>query len=303
MKKSQKRDITQEEAPIPEEVGAVQSDCDQETTDGHLKSGLSTEVLENQNQKLMEAYTTIKQKEYHLNVANQRMEQLIAKLEAKNEELRSFAHLVAHDLKSPLNVVFLAVEMACVSDAASDEEMKENLEMIRSSAEHMKSTINHYLEYAVASVHEDRKENVDMKNMIDRTLDFLNPLEDVELTVGNMPVVYYDPVPLEKVVVNLVDNALKYNQKPRRKVTIDCQEHKHHFEISIADNGHGIPADESKDIFDPYRSIGKGRSKGQGTGLGLSLVKKIVERNKGKIWLESTMGEGTTFYFTIPKPS
>ena len=277
-----------------ESVGAT--DCEPTV---NASNNTPMETLELQNKQLMEAYQTIKQHEHHLNLANQKMEKLIKDLQTKNDELRSFAHLVSHDLKSPLNVVFLAVEMAKLAEEPLEEGMQENLEMIYSSADHMKTTIDTYLDYAVSSVHDDRREPLNLNKLVSKTLEYLEPVDNISVQIEEMPIVNYDPVPFEKLLINLVDNALKHNDKQQCKIRIASVEKENHVLISVADNGPGISDEDQQHIFDPYLSIGKG--KGNSTGLGLSLVKKIVERNKGEIWLESSMGKGTTFYFTIPK--
>ena len=125
----------------------------------------------------------------------------------------------------------------------------------------------------------------------------------VKAEIGDLPPICFDRVAIKQVFQNLITNAIKYNDKDEISIVFDAKKNQEGDKviISVADNGPGIPEKYFTKIFDPYKTLGLKSNSESGTGLGLPLVKKIVERNNGKIWLDSEVGQGTTFYFSIPE--
>ncbi len=251
--------------------------------------------------ELLEAYETIREKENKLENTNKRLKKFVKQLQEKNNELKDFAHVVSHDLKSPLNVIFMASEM--LSSYYQDdlgEDAEEITEMMISSAKNMKDLINEYLNYATASAQEDRGEDIDLNEMVKDVISIISIPDHAEIKVGELHKVFFDKIALQQVIQNFLTNAMKYGDKPQVKIQIDSEQDDKFTILKVSDNGPGIPESHHEDIFRLYRTLGdKGKAK-KGTGLGLPLIKRIAERNHGKVWLESEMSKGTTFYFAIP---
>ncbi|WP_020528299.1 sensor histidine kinase [Flexithrix dorotheae] len=259
--------------------------------------------LKRKNQKLQEAYETIKNNEKSLAAANAKLQAMVIQMEEKNEELRNFAHVVSHDLKSPLNVVFTAGEM--INSFYKDdltEETAEMFDMILRAGKNMKKLINDYLDYATSSAHEDVQEEIDLNELTKEVIELISSPKKVEFKVEDLPSVSYDKVAMQQVLTNLITNGIKYCDKELVKINISAEENAKGVIVKIADNGPGIDKQYHEDIFNLYRTVGKKlNSVEKGTGLGLPLVKKIAQRNRGKVWLESEIGKGSTFFFLVWK--
>jgi len=124
------------------------------------------------------------------------------------------------------------------------------------------------------------------------------PKNVVVKTAGELPTILADRTKMHQLFQNFLSNAVVNIDKPEGEVVIGFEEHKKHWEFSIADNGVGIPEEYHEKIFQIFQSIG---NKERSTGIGLSIVKKIIDRYKGKVWLTSEIGKGTTFFFTLKK--
>ena len=277
----------------------------QKVSDEDVK-GWRKHILEEKNEakslvELLEAYETIREKENTLENTNRKLKKYVRQLQEKNNELKDFAHVVSHDLKSPLNVIFMASEMlsAYYKDDMG-EEAEEIIEMMLSSAQNMKTLINDYLDYATASAQEDRGEKIDFNELVHDVASIISTPENVQIEIEDLHNVFFDKVALKQVVQNLLTNAIKYGDKPKTKIKLSTRVNDRFTVLKVSDNGPGIPKSHYEDVFRLYRTLGnKGQAK-KGTGLGLPLIKRIAERNNGKVWLDSEIGEGTTFYFAIP---
>ena len=125
--------------------------------------------------------------------------------------------------------------------------------------------------------------------------------KNVQIVIApGMPRVQYNPTQLTMVFRNLISNAMKFNNKPDPRITIDVKEEPEEYVFSVADNGIGIEKQYFDRIFMIFQRLQRSEHF-RGTGAGLTIVKKIVENHRGRIWLDSVLGQGTTFYFTIPK--
>lgn len=271
------------------------------------KDDVSSEKNEdNSLNELLHAYETIREKENQLEISNRKLKNYVTQLKSKNSELKNFARVVSHDLKSPLNVVFMASEMLnsfYIEDMG--EEATEMLDMIITASNNMKQLINDYLNYAAATAQEDKPEHIDLNAIVFDVEDSVNSPEqkEVQINFGELPNIYYDRFAIKQILQNLIDNAVTYNDKDEVKITVSAEKNKTHTIIKVEDNGPGIPESHFTDIFELYRTVGlKGVAK-KGTGVGLPLIKRIVERNHGKVWLDSTLNEGSSFYFSVPNES
>jgi len=164
----------------------------------------------------------------------------------------------------------------------------------------MQGLIDGILEYSrVGRVHE-QVETIDLEVLVRGVIDSLGIPPQIAVTIDdNLPVVTYEKTRIHQVFLNLIGNAVKYMDKPRGEVHIRCTQDGSFWKFSIQDNGPGIDARYFEKIFQIFQTLHP-RDQVESTGIGLSIVKRIVEMNGGQIWLESEVGKGSIFYFTIP---
>ncbi|SNZ01260.1 PAS domain-containing sensor histidine kinase [Flagellimonas pacifica] len=243
----------------------------------------------------------------HLDITEQKnlelqKEDLLKELEASNKGLQEYAHIVSHDLKSPLrSVSALATWLYDDYKDSLDENGRYNLKMMQEKIEGMDKLITGILKYS--TVNSDTLDNtsVDINEVIREIEEIIYIPENVKIkTKKKLPSIKADKTKIHQLFQNFLSNAVVNIDKKDGLVEIDCKENKTHWEFSIKDNGVGIPKEYHEKIFQIFQSIG---SNERSTGIGLSIVKKIIDRYHGKVWLESEIGEGTTFYFTLQKES
>ncbi|UCD50350.1 MAG: PAS domain S-box protein [Phycisphaerales bacterium] len=236
---------------------------------------------------------------YH---AQQGQERLLRRVAEINEELTHFAYVVSHDLKAPLRGIKLLTEWLCTDygDQLGDE-ARENLDLLQNRVDRMHNLIEGVLQYSrVGRIEEDRIE-VDLNALLPEVIDAIAPPEHVTITVeGTLPHIECEPTRISQVFQNLLTNAVKYMDKPVGEISVACTEEAGAWRFSITDNGPGIEARYFDRIFKIFQTL-RPRDEYESTGVGLTLVKKIVETYGGRIWVESEVGKGSTFFFTFPK--
>ena len=222
---------------------------------------------------------------------------------AKNAELESFVYTVAHDLKSPLSVIASCSES--LEKAINGEEgIRKQFRLITRSTDRMTEFISALLSLSRAGSWDDEQVYETPVEIVVKgifmDLRATHRGEEIHTHTSDLPIINLHPDATEHLFQNLVLNAYKYRASHRApEISIDCHEAEGEYLFSVRDNGVGIDPSERNRIFDIfYRISGTHAS---GTGLGLTIVKRIVERAGGKVWVESVLGEGSTFYFTIPK--
>jgi len=228
--------------------------------------------------------------------------QLLKDLEGVNEELRSFAYIVSHDLKAPLRGIRSLAEWIAedYADKLGDEG-KEQIALLLSRVERMHDLIDGVLQYSrVGRICEDRVE-VDLNKLLAEAVELVAPPEHIAIEVAaGLPTIHGEPTRLLQVFENLLSNAVKYMDKPEGRVWVTCEEDGDFWRLGVHDNGPGIDAKHFEKIFQIFQTV-HGRDDCDSTGVGLSLVKKIVEMYGGRVWVESEVGRGSTFYVTFPK--
>jgi signal transduction histidine kinase len=166
----------------------------------------------------------------------------------------------------------------------------------------MRELIRNLLNYSQLSKIEIVRKKVDVADIIHKTLQNLKTAIDAanaSITIENkVSTVYGDPTQLMQVLQNLLSNALKFTHAERPEIKISCVEENGHVKFSVSDNGIGIPGEDLNKIFEIFRRLNTPKEF-PGTGIGLAICKKIVDRHNGRIWPESKPGKGTTFYFTL----
>jgi PAS domain S-box-containing protein len=225
---------------------------------------------------------------------------LLKKLEKSNDDLQEYAHIVSHDLKSPLRSIDALVTWLREDNKDKlDEVSLQNMDHIQTTLEKMEQLISDVLEYSSVAADTDTKVDVDLDEMVDGLLHILYIPEHVNVQVkAKLPTVKGAKTKLQQLFQNLISNAVKFIDKEEGKVEITVKEFPKYYQFSVSDNGIGIEKQFHAKIFKIFHSLNKSK---ESTGVGLSIVKKIVELHGGDIWLESTPGEGTTFFFTLNK--
>lgn len=232
----------------------------------------------------------------------QRVQQRTAELEAANKELTSFAYIVSHDLKAPLRGISRLAHWLVEDYAdAFDEKGKDMVELLIGRVKRMDNLIDGILEYSRVGRIASKDEEVDLDRIVRDVIDSIAPPEHIWILIENeLPVIISDRIRIAQVFQNLLSNAVEYMDKPDGKITIGCVDEGSYWAFSVADNGPGIDPKYHEKIFQIFQTLTP-RDIRESTGIGLALVKKIVELYGGKIWVESTVGQGSAFYFTLPK--
>ncbi|MBT8284462.1 MAG: PAS domain S-box protein [Flavobacteriaceae bacterium] len=241
----------------------------------------------------------------HLDITTQKnlelqKEELLAELEESNKGLQEYAHIVSHDLKSPLrSISTLATWLHDDYIDLLDETGVYNLQMMQEKVEGMDKLIDGILKYSSIKSETLEKKPVDLNQVVNDIREIIFIPEHVSVIIMDpLPTLQADATKMHQLFQNLISNAVINIDKSEGIVSIGVTEKKDIWEFYVRDNGVGIPKEYHDKIFKIFQSIG---SEERSTGIGLSIVKKIVDLYQGEIWLNSKVGEGTTFYFTLNK--
>ncbi|PQJ77660.1 GAF domain-containing sensor histidine kinase [Polaribacter glomeratus] len=241
-----------------------------------------------------------KENEELLKAQEQKKEELLKDLSLQNEELNEYAHVVSHDLKAPLINIHTIVNWFIDDNKdALGESFFNPLNEVLFNVERMSFLIKGILDYSTIDRLESDERQIDLNIIIQEVLKTILVPATIKITVQeNLPSLHGNAWRFRQVFQNLIQNAVKYSDKEEGTIEIGVIEKKEHFEFFVKDNGIGIHSDYFEKIFKVFTKL---ESISSSSGIGLSIVKKIVTYYKGSIWLESKEGLGTTFYFTLPK--
>jgi len=243
-----------------------------------------------------------KQAEQALEKLNKNLEATVKELNRSNKELQNFAHIVSHDLKAPLRGIRTLASWISTDYADKlDKDGREKIDLLLNRVERMHNLIDGILQYSRIGRVKDEKIQVNLNELVPNIIDLIAPPESITVTVENeLPVIECEKTRIIQVFQNLLSNAVKYMDKPQGQIRIGCVEENGSWKFSVADNGPGIEEKHFEKIFQIFQTLAP-RDEVESTGVGLTLVKKIVEMYEGRIWVESKIGEGSTFFFTLPK--
>jgi len=236
--------------------------------------------------------------------AEEKQAQLLKQVEAANRELADFAHVVSHDLKAPLRPIDSLLKWL-VTDYSErfDPEGKEMVNLLLARVKRMHDLIDGILQYSRAGRALEQVMEVDLGTVVPEVIAALAPPDNVSISLdGTFPVVRASRIKIEQVFQNLLSNAIKYSDKPQGLIRVGSSEEGGYWKFWVIDNGPGIADKDQERVFQLFQTL-KPRDQSDSTGVGLAVVKKIVEAYGGKVWVESRLGEGSTFYFTLPKPT
>lgn len=230
----------------------------------------------------------------------QQKETLLKRLEKSNEDLQEYAHVVSHDLKSPLRSIYALVDWIREDNNDTfNDETKQNLTLINATLEKMDQLISDVLEYSSVSSEERAKDSISLNSVLEDIQQLLYIPKNFSIQVSNsLPFIYGNRARLQQLFQNLISNAIRHSNKKQGFVKVGSKDMGSHYEFFVQDNGIGIDEKHHRKIFKIFQSLHYNKAS---SGVGLSIVKKIVESYQGEIWLESTPNIGTTFYFTLKK--
>ena len=223
-------------------------------------------------------------------------------LEKVNDELRSFAYIVSHDLKAPLRAISSLVDWLDKDYRNHfDCQGVELLSLLKSRARRMHDLIEGILQFSrVGRIVEEKKET-DLQQLVNSVIEMLSPPNHIKVVqLNTLPILCVEPVHLAQVFQNLISNAIKFLDKEQGLIEIGCQEEEALWLFSVKDNGPGIEERFYDKVFQIFQTL-KPRDEFESTGIGLTIVKKIIENYGGTIWIDSKVGKETTFFFTLPK--
>ncbi len=224
-------------------------------------------------------------------------------LEQANRELTDFAYVVSHDLKAPLRgIASLAGWLSADYSGKIGPEGKAQLDLMVGRVMRMNALIDGILTYSRAGRLKEGRVEMNLARLVPNVIDLLAAPGNIRIEVTTpLPSVMIEPTKAQQVFQNLLSNAIKYMDKPQGLIRVSCESDGQDFwRFSIADNGPGIEEKYFERIFQLFQTLSP-RDEVEGTGVGLALVKRIVEMEGGRVWLQSTPGDGATFYFTLPK--
>lgn len=271
-----------------------------ETTESKRVELRIQEMLENEQQLTEELIVSNEQ----LTNTKDSLKKIINKLEISNRELEQFAYVASHDLQEPLRMVGSFTQLLEMRYKNKlDDDADDYIGFIVEGANRMKDLIDDLLAFSRLNTEAKEFELIKIGRSVNEVLSYLKPsIEEskAKITKDPLPSIMGDSSQIRQLLQNLIVNAIKFQNDEPPRIHISAQDTKNEWKIDVSDNGIGIRPEHQKIIFDVFKRLHT-REEYPGTGIGLAICKRIVERHGGQIWVESEEGKGSTFYFTIPK--
>jgi len=256
------------------------------------------------NRSLIEATDNLQAANKELELANQKLARQGEILSDSNEELQRFAYGLAHDLHNPLRSIGALTDLLIGRNTEKmDQSSKECARMIVDGVNRMESMIKSLLDYAAAVEGSGDQAEADGNIVVERVLQDLRYVIETSGTLVKcdpLPTVRIEEGHLAQVFSNLIGNAIKYRSALKPEVRIQVEERPAEWIFAVKDNGIGLDMQHADNIFGMFKRL-HSSARYEGSGVGLALCKVVIQRNGGRIWVESELGKGSTFFFTIPK--
>jgi signal transduction histidine kinase len=222
-----------------------------------------------------------------------------AELRRMNAELDAFAYAASHDLRAPLRgIANLAQWIEEDLEGSLSDETREMLALLRTRMHRMEGLIEGILQYARAGRAHEAPVTVDVAELVAEIVDLLSPQDATIQVEGSLPVLVTERMPLQQVLQNLIDNAVKHARRDDARVRVRARLTNDWYEFAVADNGPGIPPRAQERIWALFHTLEPSRGT-ENTGIGLAVVRRLVEAHGGRVWVESS-GAGATFHFLWP---
>jgi signal transduction histidine kinase len=235
------------------------------------------------------------------NLLIREVEEKMKEIEVVNDELSQFAYVVSHDLKAPLRAIG-SLSQWVHDDYVEllDEEGKENLSLIVSRSKRMQSMIDAILEYSRVGRIQESFEQVSISSLLVEIIDLLSIPETIKITVtSEMPTIRGEKIRFQQLFQNILSNAIKFMDKEQGIIKVNARKQASMWLFSVEDNGPGIPEKDKEGVFKIFKTL-QSRDRHESTGVGLSIVKKIVDCYGGEIWVEEADPFGSKFCFSLP---
>jgi PAS domain S-box-containing protein len=232
-------------------------------------------------------------------ILEEQKENLIDSLAKSNEELEEYAHIVSHDLKSPLRSIHSLISWIKEDDKELNNQTLQYLNLIENKVEKMDYLIEVILTYAKIDRVDVELEKVNLQDVAENIINIIHIPNHITVNIKKrLPILKAHRFRMQQLFQNLITNAISSINKPVGNIEIDFTVNTKEYIFTIKDNGTGISTENQELIFNKFQSFSKND---KSTGLGLSIVKKIIDTYNGQIWIESELEKGTTFYIKIPK--
>ncbi|MHC4679222.1 MAG: sensor histidine kinase [Planctomycetota bacterium] len=241
--------------------------------------------------------------EQALEELNTDLESHVRELTRFNTELQELSYIAAHDLKTPLRGIATLANWISTDHAARlDDKGKEQISLLLARTKHVNVLIDSVLQYSSLGQYKQQKQQVDLNTVISEVIGALEVPEKIRITIEDEPpTLMCERTHIAQVFHHLLSNAVQHMGKPDGQIRVGCLEQGAFWKFSVADNGPGIDPRYVEKIFRIFQTLSR-RSETGHIGVGLAVVKKIVELNGGTVWVESELGKGSTFFFTFPTP-
>ncbi|PRY12643.1 GAF sensor signal transduction histidine kinase [Pontibacter ummariensis] len=239
---------------------------------------------------------------FELRLKQQELEKEKQQLKEANKKLDQFVHMVSHDLKEPvMNISSVTEWLQDDLEAQDYSGLSDNLQLIKERTDAMQDIIEGLLQYAFAQVQDLPKEEVNVQRLLQGILENHSGSQGFHVHLApDLPTLQTEKVLLQQVFANLISNAFKYHHTGKGNLWVQAAKQENTYTFQVRDDGPGIAPRHHEKVFGMYERLLRDANSTKGSGIGLATVKKIVEDKGGRIWIDSDLGRGSTFFFTWP---